>query len=200
MTHLLLNPWKNWKNVQDWDSSYDAVRRKQAAVREIWASYAHSHSMDEEATKRTIDVGLTRLASNGNVMFYANPLSWVEREYQLRRTSPMEFFMPGGCHHIVRLQKKLAQLCYPERTWYIKRGKQHSCVWDGSYLIFDIISWYLGITGDSAYSWVTKGIHPSQLQSHFEMERRRLFRLELEARDISVNSIKTAQFAAQVPS
>ena len=174
MTHTLLDPRRNWDKVVAWNSSEQARAMKRAAIVAICEIRASLYNLSTEDYQRCLDLCLSALVTNDYRMFFANPSTWVEGTYRKpRRNSPMEFFMPGACHSLVRIQKKLAQLTHPKVKWKIRRGKLHSAVFGDNGEIFDILSWYFGLSGERAYDWVVNCI-PSNSNTSRCAERRGL--------------------------
>ena len=57
----------------------------------------------------------------------------------------LSYVCHGACHWLVNSTLRLAMLTVPDDHWRIVRSSEHSTVWNGGYMLFDLNFYGLGI-------------------------------------------------------
>jgi hypothetical protein len=69
----------------------------------------------------------------------------------------MQYVVYGACHWLVNGYLRLAMLVVPDRPWRIITGPEHSTVWDGQNMVFDINYYSQGVTAAQTYEVAREG-------------------------------------------
>lgn len=68
-----------------------------------------------------------------------------------------QYVKHGACHWLVNLNLELAMRAAPEHDWCIVTSDQHSTVWNGAHLLFDMNYMALGVPPDECFHNATTG-------------------------------------------
>jgi hypothetical protein len=75
----------------------------------------------------------------------------------------------AACHWLVNFNLRLAQLAEPSHPWRILTSQDHSTVWDGDAILFDMNFLALGVAPDEAFTLASEKELPigKQLRTYF---------------------------------
>jgi len=95
-----------------------------------------------------------------------------------RRPAFWKYTKMGACHWLVNFNLELARLAEPDRKWRILTSPNHSTVWDGELLLFDLNFLAMGVSPKECFEMANKRgtelmpgeTHPVGRAEHYKKE------------------------------